>query len=382
MTTAEQLAALQPRWPRLLARYGVGKPAADQPLRQLINAYSAPNRFYHTIEHLAEMFPLIDRLAQEVDDPSVVELAVWFHDAVYDPHAGDNEERSAKWARELLTPLRVPSAALDRMEQLIRATAHVTPGKLPIATRPPSSTPILRFSVRLRNGTCVIPRMFAANTSGYRRPNTEGRGPGCSENSSNARESTIAKSRSTRGKSQHGVISRRKSGSWLDQESIRRPQPSKRHRPPPSGGRREEPRGHEQIHRESPASARRSQKLAARLNHQQIDAEHVLLSLLDQEKGLAPAILQKAGVSVDAAHDQAPARARKAAARDRPAGGAREHLRHAAASTSSLPQAEDEAKKLKDEYVSVEHLLLAADRRHRRGRQDAQGVRRHPRPAA
>ena len=38
---------------------------------------------------------------------------------------------SAKWARELLTPLRVPSAALDRMEQLIRATAHVTPGEAP-----------------------------------------------------------------------------------------------------------------------------------------------------------------------------------------------------------------------------------------------------------
>ena len=38
-----------------------------------------------------------------------------------------------------------------------------------------------------------------------------------------------------------------------------------------------------------------SQKLAARLNHQQIDVEHVLMSLLDQEKGLAPAILQKAG---------------------------------------------------------------------------------------
>src|SRR5262249_24767144 len=43
-----------------------------------------------------------------------------------------------------------------------------------------------------------------------------------------------------------------------------------------------------------------SQKLAARLNHQQIDVEHVLMSLLDQEKGLAPAILAKAGVAVDA----------------------------------------------------------------------------------
>ena len=43
-----------------------------------------------------------------------------------------------------------------------------------------------------------------------------------------------------------------------------------------------------------------SQKLAARMSHQQIDVEHVLLALLDQEKGLAPAILNKAGVSLDA----------------------------------------------------------------------------------
>ena len=43
-----------------------------------------------------------------------------------------------------------------------------------------------------------------------------------------------------------------------------------------------------------------SQTLASRMNHQQIDLEHVLLSLLDQDKGLAAAILTKAGVPVDA----------------------------------------------------------------------------------
>lgn len=128
MIAVEQLAAVQQRWPKLLARYGVGELAADRPLRQLIEAYSAPHRFYHTIEHLAEMFPLIDRLAQEAEDPSVIELAVWFHDAVYDSRASDNEERSAEWARELLSPLGVPSLVLDRMGQLIRATAHFTVG--------------------------------------------------------------------------------------------------------------------------------------------------------------------------------------------------------------------------------------------------------------
>ena len=46
--------------------------------------------------------------------------------------------------------------------------------------------------------------------------------------------------------------------------------------------------------------SRELQKLGVRFNHQQIDVEHLLLALLDQEKGLAAAILNKAGVSLDA----------------------------------------------------------------------------------
>ena len=72
-------------------------------------------------------------------------------------------------------------------------------------------------------------------------------------------------------------------------------------RPLQTGGREEgTTHGPEPVHRKGPRGALPAQKLAARLNHQQIDVEHVLLSLLDQEKGLAPAILKKAGVSVDA----------------------------------------------------------------------------------
>ena len=41
-----------------------------------------------------------------------------------------------------------------------------------------------------------------------------------------------------------------------------------------------------------------AQRLAAKLNHQQIDAEHLLLALLDQERGLASALLAKAEVAV------------------------------------------------------------------------------------
>jgi ATP-dependent Clp protease ATP-binding subunit ClpB len=101
-----------------------------------------------------------------------------------------------------------------------------------------------------------------------------------------------------------------------------------------------------------------SQKLAARMNHQQIDVEHVLLSLLDQEKGLAPAILTKAGVSLDALSIKTQRELEKLPRVSGPSG-APDQMYLTPRFNKLVANAEDEAKKLKDDFVSVEHLLLA-----------------------
>jgi ATP-dependent Clp protease ATP-binding subunit ClpB len=98
-----------------------------------------------------------------------------------------------------------------------------------------------------------------------------------------------------------------------------------------------------------------AQKLAARLNHQQLDAEHVLMALLDQDKGLAPAVLQKAGLSVDALTVKLQRELEKL---PRVTGDVDQ--RPTTRFIKLIANAEEEAKKLKDDYVSVEHLLLAA----------------------
>jgi ATP-dependent Clp protease ATP-binding subunit ClpB len=102
-----------------------------------------------------------------------------------------------------------------------------------------------------------------------------------------------------------------------------------------------------------------SQKLAARLNHQQIDVEHVLMSLLDQEKGLAPAILQKAGLSVEALTVKLQRELDKLPRVTGPTGSP-ESMYVTPRFNKLIANAEKEAEQLKDEYVSVEHLLLAA----------------------
>src|SRR6476620_6291933 len=101
-----------------------------------------------------------------------------------------------------------------------------------------------------------------------------------------------------------------------------------------------------------------AQKLAVRMNHQQIDVEHLLVSLLDQEGGLTSAILKKAGVAPEAMTIRLQRELEKLP-RVTGAGGALDNFYLTGRLNKLLTQAEDEAKKLKDEYVSVEHLLLA-----------------------
>jgi len=89
------------RWLRLAESLGVGgKPIAWY--EKLTQAYAQPHRHYHNQQHIAECLAELDAARDLSENPAVVEVALWFHDAVYDPRATDNEEQSAAWAREFL----------------------------------------------------------------------------------------------------------------------------------------------------------------------------------------------------------------------------------------------------------------------------------------
>lgn len=94
----------------------------DQIFQLLINAYTKPDRHYHNLNHIAQVLTTIERFGDRLQNPIAVNLAVWFHDFVYDPQASDNEFQSAKLAQELLINIGVPLATIDRTQQLILAT--------------------------------------------------------------------------------------------------------------------------------------------------------------------------------------------------------------------------------------------------------------------
>ncbi len=91
---------------------------------RLLEAYGQTQRRYHTLQHLAECLLLYERHRGLARHPAEVELALWFHDAVYDVRGHDNEARSAAWARIELEAAGVGAEPIARIDALIMATCH------------------------------------------------------------------------------------------------------------------------------------------------------------------------------------------------------------------------------------------------------------------
>ena len=89
----------------------------------LVRHYSATNRFYHNLQHVAEVLVHIDRLSSYCQHHHLVALAGWLHDIVYVPGADDNEVQSANLAASLLQPLALDPAQLAELRRLILLTA-------------------------------------------------------------------------------------------------------------------------------------------------------------------------------------------------------------------------------------------------------------------
>ena len=121
----------------------------------------------------------------------------------------------------------------------------------------------------------------------------------------------------------------------------------------------------EKLTQKTQEAIQSAQQTAVRYSHQAVDVPHVLHALLTQEEGLVPRILEKAGASpatVLASVEDVLDRLPRVSGQTGEAG----KIYVSQAFQTLIVQAEEHAKRLKDEYISVEHLLLAmldADKR-------------------
>ena len=110
------------RWQTLMRRLGLA--ANEATFAALLAAYRQPHRHYHTPRHIADCLQQFDALRDDADQPNAIELAIWFHDAIYDPYRSDNEQASADWAMRFLRENGAPTSLQDRVQGLILATLH------------------------------------------------------------------------------------------------------------------------------------------------------------------------------------------------------------------------------------------------------------------
>lgn len=113
MTTAK----LQSQWLTLCSQISL---EGESQWKLIHTAYTTPTLAYHNLKHIADCLAKFSARKQEATNPIAVELAIWFHDIIYDPRAPDNEEQSAQVAATFISTTSLANTVSD----LILATKH------------------------------------------------------------------------------------------------------------------------------------------------------------------------------------------------------------------------------------------------------------------
>lgn len=111
------------RWQHTWRRLQAAAPP-ERLFEELIARYCESHRRYHTVQHLDECFEKFGEIETQATHAGEIELALWFHDAFYDPRRQDNESKSADWARSVAVEAGLPAIAADRIHALVMATVH------------------------------------------------------------------------------------------------------------------------------------------------------------------------------------------------------------------------------------------------------------------
>ncbi len=110
------------RWTRLWRQVSAASGDPQPIYRELASLYSQPHRHYHNLHHIAECLAEFDSARHLVSQQLEVELAIWFHDAIYDTRAHDNEERSAELAKRWIANIGGTAELCEAVAALIMAT--------------------------------------------------------------------------------------------------------------------------------------------------------------------------------------------------------------------------------------------------------------------
>ena len=124
----QYIPALEKSWFELHQHYHFSEP--QKILNKLIAAYSEKQRAYHTIQHLYECLILLELVKPYLNDFYAVALALWFHDAVYNPQAKDNELKSAELFEQYVTADLSDQTVIKIKQWIVATQKHASTDEL------------------------------------------------------------------------------------------------------------------------------------------------------------------------------------------------------------------------------------------------------------
>lgn len=91
---------------------------------KLISHYSQKHRYYHNANHINASLKSLRQVKQLANDYNALEIALWFHDAIYNIFSSSNEINSANWAADFLKLNNANENFIGNVHRLIMATQH------------------------------------------------------------------------------------------------------------------------------------------------------------------------------------------------------------------------------------------------------------------
>jgi predicted metal-dependent HD superfamily phosphohydrolase len=114
---------MKDRWLKFWASAG-GSGDPEPEWSSLSACYAEPHRAYHTMDHIAHCLDELEEVRSRAADPVAVEMALWYHDAIYDSRATDNEARSADLVRQAAASMGLARGRGDRAAEFILVSTH------------------------------------------------------------------------------------------------------------------------------------------------------------------------------------------------------------------------------------------------------------------
>ncbi|MGR0160275.1 DUF4031 domain-containing protein [Paenarthrobacter nitroguajacolicus] len=111
----------------LMERWNSSYPGHEELGLELLERWGADGRKYHSRTHLLAVLEALDLLTEPEQPPRTALLAAWFHDAVYEGVAGQDEEESARLAEDRLTSTGLAHAEVAEVARLVRLTSSHSP---------------------------------------------------------------------------------------------------------------------------------------------------------------------------------------------------------------------------------------------------------------